>query len=149
MTGPAVLRIACVLVAWCSLGARAAIPAAHHLEITVRNRIVWRAPVALDERFDLSFVHSQERTLWTQHYRAGADGQLWQEGSTFGSYGAGMPLGRTFRSARGFTVATRRRLGTLRLLNSRSAQLTLFYRGQPLPIGRWFEDYEPFALRVE
>jgi hypothetical protein len=144
-----VARLGCCLAALCSLSAGTDGSAPHWLRIATEDRVVWQAAIATGERIDFSFVHSQERTLWTQHYRVGDGGVLWQEGSTFGSYGAGMPTGPTRRSRAGLTEATIRRLGAVHLLNSKRAHLMLHYRGRTIAVDQWFEDYEPFAIRVE
>jgi hypothetical protein len=117
------------------------------LEITAGGRVAWRAPIEAGEPFAVSFMHSQERTLWTQHYVA-LNGGIRQVSSTFGSYGAGMPLGEVTRSPAGFTAPTDRRFTSIRMLNSRAAQLTLQYRDHTFAIDRWFADYERFEIRV-
>jgi hypothetical protein len=143
-TGPGLL---CV-VACASISATHHAAAPRALEIGAGGRVVWRVPIAVDERFELSFVHSQERTLWTQHYFAGADARIWQDASTFGAYGAGMPDGRATRSAEGFTVRVNRRLSSIAMMNSRAAELRLRYRGHTFALDRWFADYERFEIRV-
>jgi hypothetical protein len=139
----------CVVAALCGIGAEAKGADLTRLQVASRGTVVWAAPIERGERLDVSFIHSQERTLWTQHYRLGDDGALWQQGSTFGSYGAGMPLGRVERTSTGFTDHTTFRVGGVRLLNWKPAHLTLHYRGRAIALDQWFEDYEPFEIRVE
>ncbi len=77
--------LAGLFAALCGISAGAAGTEPHWLRIGTEHGVVWQAAVVPDERIDLSFVHSQERTVWTQHFRVGADGVLWQDGSTFES----------------------------------------------------------------
>ena len=118
------------------------------LEISAGARVAWRAPIHAGERFDVSFVHSQERTVWTQHYVASRDGRIRQESSTFGSYGAGMPRERVTRSPEGFTARVDRRFASIPMMHSHAARLTLRYRGRTFAMDRWFADYERFEIRV-
>jgi hypothetical protein len=140
---------ACLWVTLCAAASSAGDAAAPRaLEITAGGRVTWRAPIAAGERFAVSFMHSQERTRWTQHYVAVNDGRIRQVASTFGSYGAGMPLGEVTRSPAGFTAHTDRRFSSIPMMNSRAAQLTLRYRDHTFAIDRWFADYERFEIRV-
>jgi hypothetical protein len=136
------------VAALCGIAAGSS-PQIEQLQIASGGYVAWEGPIERGERIDVSFVHSQERTLWTQHYRVGNDFVLWQDGSTFGSYGAGMPLGRVQRTGAGLTNRTTLRVGVVRLLNWKPARLTLHYRGHTIALDQWFEDYEPFEIRVE
>lgn len=141
--------LSCVAAALSTVGPVAVDPVGVQLQIAANQHVLWAAPVSRGELIDVSFVHSQERTLWTQHYRVGEDDVLWQDGSTFGSYGAGMPLGDVQRTRAGFRDHTTLRVDVVRLLNWKPAQLTLHYRGRAIALDQWFEDYEPFEIRVE
>lgn len=140
---------AVICVALCAVVSTAGDTAAPRaLEIVARGRVTWRAPIAAGERFAVSFLHSQERTLWTQHYVALNDGRIRQVASTFGSYGAGMPLGEVRRSPAGFTARSDRYFASIPMMHSRTAQLTLQYRGHTFAVDRWVADYERFEVRL-
>lgn len=110
--------------------------------------VVWSAPLAARETFDLSFLHSAEGCRWTQHYRERAR-HIEQVASTFPCYGAGMPTGApTHVGAAGFTVPALRDLGQVAMMSSRSAGLVLHHRGRARELGRLLADGEPFVLRV-
>jgi len=132
----------------------AASGAVHHLElVSSGGRVTWRAPIASGEAFDLQFVHSHERCLWIQHYRAGRDGAIYQTGSTFPCFGAGMPAGSTdgspvVRTADGYLVAAPARIGELQMMNSKDAGITVVWRNQRVLISRLFDDFERFTMRV-
>jgi hypothetical protein len=140
------LMVCCAGVAATS-GVTPSIPA-HRLEFEGAGLGTWQAPLAEGESFAISFVHSQEKTLWIQHYRAAEDGTIAQTGSTFGSYGAGMPLEATRLTPLGFTVPLNRRFHAIQMRNSRDAQLTLHYRSHRYAIDQWFEPFAPFEIRV-
>jgi hypothetical protein len=118
------------------------------LEIAGSGRVVWSSPIRAGERFDVSFIHSQERTLFVQRYVAGADGTVEQDEVQFGSYGAGMPLEPVARGGDRFTARVQRRLAVVPMLSSRAAQLRLRYRGNDVAIDQWFDDFEPFEIRI-
>ena len=118
------------------------------LEIVSGDRVLWSLRVQAGDTFEVAFRHSQESTAWVQHYRVGDDRAIWQDGSTFGSYGAGMPLLPVHRDGRGFHTRQRRRIGELRMLSSTAAGLRVDLRGRTLEVGRWLDDYAPFAIRV-
>jgi hypothetical protein len=123
-------------------------PSGPRLEVVSHDRVLWSTPVQPGDTFEIAFQHSQERTAWVQHYRVGIDRAIWQDGSTFGSYGAGMPLMAVNRDHGGFHTRQRRRIGELRMLSSTAAGLRMDMNGRTLEVGRWFDDYEPFAIRV-
>lgn len=147
MTDRGALLIACLATAAIAFGASAT-RGERRLEIAGRRGSVWASPVAPGQPFDVTFVHSQERTRWTQHYVVGRDGAIVQTGSTFGSYGAGMPLGPARLTAEGFVSAVGRRLESIRMLSSTSAGLALLVDGRRVALDRWFQDFEPFEIRI-
>ena len=118
------------------------------LEIAGSGRVVWSAPIRAGERFDVSFIHSQERTPFVQHYVAGSDGGVEQDGVSFGSYGAGMPLEPAVRGENRFTAQVRRRLAAVPMLSSHAARLRLRYRDRDVAIDQWFDDFDPFEIRI-
>jgi hypothetical protein len=140
MKGAAVVFLA----VWSSAG----LTRSARLEIAGNDLVVWSAPIRAGERFDLSFIHSQERTLFVQRYIAGPDGSVEQDEVMFGSYGAGMPLEPVARSGDRFTARVQRRLAAVPMLSSRAAQLRLRYRGRDVAIDQWFDDFEPFEIRI-
>lgn len=118
------------------------------LEIVGRDHVVWSAPIRDGERFDVSFIHSQEQTRFVQHYVAKSDGSVAQDGVSFGSYGAGMPLGRVVRTGELFTAHVQRRLVAVPMLSSHAARLRLRYRDRDVAIDQWFDDFDPFEIRI-
>ena len=121
---------------------------AHRLEIAEHGRVSWAHAVRAGDTFDVSFVHSQERTRWTQHYRVADGGSLMQTGSTFGSYGAGMPIGSAVRTDDGFTAPLELRLSAIPMLAAASAELTLIVEGRRVALDQWFQDYDAFEIRI-
>lgn len=142
------IRSLAVVVTMAAAAIGAAPAADLRLEVAGVHGVVWVAPIARGEHFDVAYRHSQERVLWTQHYRAERAGTLWQEGSTFEGYGAGMPLTPVHREAGGFRSGDLRRLRVVPLLSWRGAGLRLVYRGESVSLDRWFDDYAPFDIRV-
>lgn len=138
----------CVATASLTLGASRGSRAEHRLEIAGAQGAVWAYRIAPGQPFDVTFVHSQERTRWTQHYVAGDDGAIHQTGSTFGSYGAGMPTGPVRRTADGFESHVERRLVSIPMLSSKAAELTLIVEGRRMALDRWFPDFEAFEIRI-
>ena len=125
-----------------------------HLEIVdMHGAILWSAPIDEGEAFDIAFVHSYERVLWTQHYATGIGRNIHQTASTFAAFGAGMPLGDLNtpmrRSPTGYVVASARDFSTITIMNSRQSRMTLHYRERQLPISQWFRDYESFIVRIQ
>jgi hypothetical protein len=136
------------------LAAGASVGTVRHLElVSAAGRVTWMGPIAAGEAFDLRFVHSHERCLWTQHYRTGDDGAIEQTGSTFPCFGAGMPAGSTdgspvVRTRDGYLVAAPARIGELQMINSKDAEITLLWRNQQVPISHLFDDFQRFSMRV-
>ena len=136
------------------LAASAPVGTARHLElVSSAGRVAWRGPIATGEGFDLQFVHSHERCLWTQHYRAGQDGAIEQTGSTFPCFGAGMPAGSADgsparRTPNGYLVAAPARIGELHMINSKDAWITVVWRNQRVSISRLFDDLQSFTMRI-
>ena len=133
------------------LGAGAAGPA-RSLEVATGRGVVWRAAIADGERFDLAFRHSSERCIWTQHYQATAAG-IWQEGSTFPCFGAGMPSvpadgSAVVRTGRGYFVRAPRLVGELRMLGWRRAEITIALGGRSVALAPLVGDFEPFTVSV-
>ena len=133
------------------LGAGAAGPA-RSLEVATGRGVVWRAAIADGERFDLAFRHSSERCIWTQHYRATAEG-IWQEGSTFPCFGAGMPAASTdgsavMRTEGGYFVRAPRLIGELPMLGWRRGEITIALGGRTVALGLLVGDFEPFTVSV-
>lgn len=118
------------------------------LEIAGPHGVVWSRPIAAGEPFEVAFVHSQERTPFDQHYIARRAGLIEQDSVRFGSYGAGMPMTAVVISDSSFVAAVERRLTAVRMLSSHAARLRLRYRGRELRIDQWFDDYEPFEIRI-
>jgi hypothetical protein len=142
------LLAACLIAGSLSLGASTAAGRRLHLEIAGRGGIVWSQAVSPGEPFDVSFLHSQEKVRWTQHYRVGHDGRIGQTGSTFGSYGAGMPMGPAHRAGDGFSAPVDLPLASIPMLGSAAAGITLTIEGRALALDRWFQDFEPFEIRL-
>lgn len=141
------LLVMCLLAASCTLGA-SRLSRAHRLEIAGAQGVVWASRIVAGQAFDVSFVHSQERTRWTQHYVADEDGAIRQIGSTFGSYGAGMPLGPVHRTGEGFESPVDRRFSSIPMLSSKAAELMLIVEGRRMALDRWFPDFEAFEIRI-
>jgi len=123
------------------------------LEVLDDNRILWRGVIQESELFDVSFIHSAERCLWTQHYRAAGVGDIEQLASTFSCFGAGMPPWSTDgspvrRTAEGYRVAAPARIGDLAMMAWRASDISLSYRGEKIRIGRWFRDFEHMSVRI-
>ena len=119
---------------------------------TVGRGVVWQAPIADGERFELTFTHSVEHSRWIHHYTA-VPGAVAQIGSTFTAFGAGMPPTASdgaplVRTAHGYFAAAPMRIPVLRMLNSRAAEVTLGYRGRPVALGLLVDDFEAFEIRV-
>jgi hypothetical protein len=123
------------------------------LEVRASGRgVVWRAPIADGERFELAFTHSVEHSRWIHHYAA-APGAIAQLGSTFTAFGAGMPPAAAdgtplVPTPDGYFAAAPMRIPVLRMLNSRAAEITLGHRGRLVALGRLFDDFEAFEIRV-
>lgn len=144
----------CLLAASLALvtGGRPAASRARMLEVVADRGVVWRAPLRLGDRFDLSFVHSSERCRWIQHYQATAAG-IRQESSTFPCFGAGMPSGSTdgtpvVRTGRGYVVAAPRLIGELSMLSWRRGDITLALRDRSYALSSMLDDFERFSLRI-
>jgi hypothetical protein len=126
---------------------------ATRLEVrTGSGRLLWGAPIAFDEPFDVAFTHSVERTRWTQHYRAG-HGDIQQDGSTFTQFGAGVPTASADGSALlvtadGYYARAPLTLSAIPMLNSRAAGITLRYRDRLVPISNRLPDFDPLEIRV-
>jgi len=120
------------------------------LEVVTRDGTVkWAAPVAAGEPFELAYLHSSERCVWTQHYVAGPGRTITQTGSTFPCFGAGMPVaGQATRSKEGFRVAAPRVLDSLDMMNWNGAAIALRYRDRSTPFRQWFSDYDTFSVRI-
>jgi hypothetical protein len=128
-------------------------PGVTEIEVRVAaGRPVWRAPIAAGEPFELAFTHSVERSRWVHHYTA-APGAVEQRGSTFVAFGAGMPAWGAGGEALlltpdGYYAPAPMRIPILRMLNSRTAGLTLRHRGRLVPIGDLLDDFEAFEIRI-
>ena len=146
MTGR--LLFASLVVAGLTLGAASSEVRQRRLEVAGAGGVVWSQAVLPGDTFDVSFVHSQERTRWIQHYRVAGDGAIRQTGSTFGSYGAGMPIGPVRLTKGGFEAPVDRRLPSIRMLSSKAAELTLVFAGRRMALDRWFQDYAAFEIRI-
>jgi hypothetical protein len=123
------------------------------LEVLAGHRTLWRGAIQKTEAFDLAFIHSAERCLWTQHYRAADVRDIEQLASTFSCFGAGMPAmaadgSAVRRSADGYRVAAPAHIGDLAMMAWRAGEIALSYRGQRIPIGRWFEDFDRVTVRI-
>jgi hypothetical protein len=123
------------------------------LEVSAGDRVLWRGAVERGEDFDVAFIHSAERCLWTQHYQAAAAGDIEQLASTFSCFGAGMPATSTDgspvrRSADGYRVAAPAHLGDLAMMAWRAGDIALLYRQRRVPIGSWFHDFDRMVVRV-
>lgn len=143
---------AAIAAAMLVLGAGDTAGPARTLEVATAGGAVWRAAVADGERFDLAFRHSSERCVWTQHYRATAEG-IWQEGSTFPCFGAGMPVASTdgaavARTGRGYFVRAPRLIGELPMLGWRRGEITIALGGRTVALGPLVGDFEPFTVSV-
>jgi len=123
---------------------------AGRLEIVARGHVFWTSPIQDEEAFEVAYIHSREFSVWVQHFRAEPDGLIRQTGSTFQAFGAGMPLGSAPAALGrdGLTVTVDSRLADIRLMNWRLSQIELRYRGQHVAVGQWFEDFEPFQIRL-
>jgi len=122
------------------------------LEVATARGVVWRAAIADGERFDVAFRHSSEHCVWTQHYRATAAG-IWQDGSTFPCFGAGMPATSTdgstvVRTAGGYFVRAPRLIGELPMIGWRRGEITIALGGRTVPLGPLVGDFEPFTVSV-
>lgn len=120
--------------------------------VTAGDHVAWRGPIESGEAFDVAFTHSQEGGRWVQHYVAAGHG-IEQRSSSFASFGAGMPVGSTDGSAirhtpQAFTIAAPARIGDLRMMHSDAAFITLTYRGQQVPLGPFFDEFERFTIRI-
>jgi len=143
---------AAIVAATLVVGAGGAAGPARTLEVTTARGTVWRAAIADGERFDVAFRHSSERCVWTQHYRATAEG-IWQEGSTFPCFGPGMPVASTdgsavVRTARGYFVRAPRLIGRLPMLGWRRGEITMAVGGRTVALGPLVGDFEPFTVSV-
>lgn len=116
-----------------------------------RGRIVGVVAVHPGEACDLSFRHSVERVPWRQHYVVRAGG-LDQTGSSFPSYGAGMPStpeeGRYSRQGGWLRYEARVRLGPVTWLNSREAGVTLRCGDRMLALSDLVDDMATFSVSV-
>lgn len=133
-------------------GGHAAVTCGRALEVVADRGVVWRAPIRLGERFDLSFLHSSERCLWTQHYRATVGG-IWQESSTFPCFGAGMPSGSSdatpvLRTRSGYVVSAPRLIGEVPMLSWQRGDITLELRGRSVALSPVLDDFERFTVRI-
>ena len=146
--GTAMRRLARIAVTCACATALAGLTPAPRLELVAGGRVLWSAAAAEGQRFDLSFEHSQERTPFVQHYVVGAAGVIEQDGVSFGSYGAGMPLEPVVLDGHLWTARVRRRLQSVRMLASRSAHVRIVFRDAEVAIDQWLDDYEPFELRL-
>lgn len=135
----------CAIATWTTATGLAPVPL--RLEICSGSRVVWSAPVAPGDTFDLRFIHSREHVPWTQHYHVAPAG-IWQRGSTFPAYGAGMPIGPARPTPAGFLSTEVRALGEIKMMGHRDAAMTLLLRGRSIPLDRWFGDFEPFSIRL-
>ena len=122
------------------------------VKVATSRGLVWHAVIADGERFDLAFRHSSERCIWTQHYQATAAG-IWQEGSTFPCFGAGMPSApadgsAVVRTGRGYFVRAPRLVGELSMLGSRRAEITCALGGRSVAPSPLVGDFEPFTVSI-
>ena len=141
-----------IVAATLVLGSGRAAGPARTLEVATAAGVVWRTAIADGERFDIAFRHSSERCVWTQHYRATAEG-VWQEGSTFPCFGAGMPAGSTdgspvVRTGLGYFVRAPRLIGQLPMLGWRRGEITIAVGGRMVALGPLVGDFEPFTVSV-
>jgi hypothetical protein len=122
-----------------------------HLQLQIAaggDRVVWSTPIALGERFHVSFVHSQEKVRWSHHYLAAAGPAIVQDGSTFGSYGAGMPMSPVERRNASFIASGVQHVGSIPMLSWRAAGTELNVHGTNVSLDQWFGDYERFEIRI-
>ncbi len=143
---------AAIAAATLVLGAGGTAGPARTLEVATARGVVWRAAIAGGERFDVAFRHSSEHCIWTQHYRATAEG-IWQEGSTFPCFGPGMPAASTdgspvVRTGRGYAVRAPRLIGELPMLGWRRGEITIALGGRTVALGPLVGDFEPFTVSV-
>ncbi len=122
------------------------------LEVATARGLVWHTAVRPGERIDLSFLHSSERCLWTQHYRVTPSG-LWQQASTFPCVGAGMwsassPAASAVHTARGYLVPAPRFIGALTMLSWRRGAIVLDLFDRSVRLSPMLEDFEAFTVRV-
>lgn len=123
------------------------------LEVLAGDRALWRGAIQALEPFDVAFIHSSERCLWTHHYRAAAAHDIEQLASTFSCFGAGMPSvaadgSVVTRTSAGYRVAAPAHIGDLSMMASQAAGIALSYRGARISIGEWFSDFERLTIRI-
>jgi hypothetical protein len=113
------------------------------------GHVVWRAPIDEGERFDLVFIHSQERSPWAHHYVAGAGRRIVQTASTFSALGAGMPAHAPTRlTSSRFTTEMPLDIGVLEMIHSTAAAFTIQHRGRDIPLASLLDDFDRFAIRI-
>ncbi len=120
--------------------------------VSASGRTIWSGTIFTGERFDITFVHSQEHCLWTQRYAVTANWFIEQTSSNYPCFGAGLPLEtarhRLSRTDLGYAMTGQSRFRNIDMMNSTQANITLVYRGHAIRLSSRMAEFERFSLRV-
>lgn len=97
------------------------------------GRLLWARAAPPDERVELRYLHTVERTPVVEVFRARADG-LWLVEARFASQGAGLPTEGYVREADHYVLRTDRRVGDLAVRVAALARPHLAVRGETVDL---------------
>ncbi len=111
-----------------------------------------KVPVERGDEMVLAWVHSVEKTPWSEHYKVSKDRYLILEETRFQSFGAGVPHQKGDMMVKdGEVIVTdiNEEHESLRWIHSRNAEFTLQLNGDVIFDAEELPHHEKIELRIE